>query len=46
MTFETTVPNVFVAGSLAGSKIDIILTGREQAAGVVRRIAKKLSRKN
>lgn len=46
MTFETTVPNVFVAGSLAGSKIDIILTGREQAAGVVQRIAKKLRRKN
>jgi thioredoxin reductase (NADPH) len=41
-TFETNIPNVFVAGSLAGSKIDIILTGRAQAAGVVRRIAERL----
>ena len=41
-TFETTVPNVFVAGSLAGSKIDIIITGRAQAAGVVQRIAERL----
>ncbi len=41
-TFETNVPGVYVAGSLAGSKIDIILTGREQAAGVVRRIAERL----
>jgi thioredoxin reductase (NADPH) len=40
-TFETSVPNVFVAGSLAGSKIDIIIRGREQA-GVVKRIADRL----
>lgn len=43
-TFETNVPNVFVAGSLAGEKIDIILTGREQAAGVIRRIAERMIR--
>jgi thioredoxin reductase (NADPH) len=43
-TFETNVPGIFVAGSLAGSKIDIILTGREQAAGVVRGIAERLDR--
>lgn len=42
VTYETAVPNVFVAGSLAGPKIDIILTGREQAAGIVRRIAARL----
>lgn len=42
-TFETTVPGVYVAGSLAGRKIDIILTGREQAAGVVHRIAERLT---
>lgn len=42
-TFETTVPGIYVAGSLAGEKIDIILTGREQTAGVVRRIAERLS---
>lgn len=41
-TFETNVPGVFVAGSLAGQKIDIIITGREQAAGVVRRIAERI----
>jgi len=41
-TFETNVPGVYVAGSLAGEKIDIILTGREQAAGVVRRIAERM----
>jgi thioredoxin reductase (NADPH) len=41
-TFETNVPDVFVAGSLAGDKIDIILTGRAQAGGVVRRIAERL----
>lgn len=42
-TYETTLPGVYVAGSLAGQKIDIILTGREQAAGVVRRIAGRLN---
>jgi thioredoxin reductase (NADPH) len=41
-TFETNVPGIFVAGSLAGQKIDIILTGREQAAGVIRCIAARL----
>lgn len=41
-TFETNVPTVFVAGSLAGDKIDIILTGRAQAGGVVQRIADRL----
>lgn len=41
-TFETPMPGVYVAGSLAGNKIDIILTGREQAAGVVHRIARRL----
>jgi thioredoxin reductase (NADPH) len=41
-TFETTIPGVYVAGSLAGEKIDIILTGRVQTAGVVRRIAERL----
>jgi thioredoxin reductase (NADPH) len=43
-TFETNIPNVYVAGSLAGDKIDIILTGREQAGGVVRRIAERMRR--
>lgn len=38
-TFETNVPGIYVAGSLAGQKIDIILRGREQAASVVRRVA-------
>jgi thioredoxin reductase (NADPH) len=46
VTYETNVPNVYVAGSLAGSKIDIILTGREQAAGVVRRIADALGHRS
>jgi thioredoxin reductase len=41
-TFETNIPNVYVAGSLAGSKIDIILTGRAQAAGVIKRIAERM----
>ena len=41
-TFETNLPGLYVAGSLAGNKIDIILSGREQAAGVVRRIAELL----
>ncbi|HEV2474007.1 MAG TPA: NAD(P)-binding domain-containing protein [Chthonomonadales bacterium] len=38
-TYETSVPRAYVAGSLAGQKIDIIITAREQAAAVVRRIA-------
>ena len=41
-TYETTLPGVYVAGSLAGNKIDIILTAREQTADVVRRIANRL----
>jgi len=41
-TYETNVPGVYVAGSLAGGDIDIIITGRRQTAGVVRRIAEKL----
>jgi thioredoxin reductase (NADPH) len=41
-TFETNIPDLYIAGSLAGEKIDIILTGRAQAAGVVRRIAGRL----
>lgn len=42
-TFETTVPNIYVAGSLAGEKIDIIIRAREQTADVVRRIADRLN---
>ncbi len=42
-TYETEIPNVFIAGSLAGGKIDIIIAAREQAAGVVRRIAERLT---
>ena len=41
-TFETNVPGLYVAGSLAGEKIDIILTGRAQTAAVVQRIAARL----
>ena len=44
-TFETNLPCLYVAGSLAGNKIDIILSGREQAAGVVCRIAEELQAK-
>ena len=43
--FETNLPGLYVAGSLAGSKIDIILSGREQAAGVVSHIAERLKKK-
>lgn len=42
-TFETNVPGVYVAGSAAGEKIDIILTGRKQTADVVRYIAAHLA---
>ncbi|HLK57297.1 MAG TPA: NAD(P)-binding domain-containing protein [Chthonomonadaceae bacterium] len=42
-TFETNIPGLYVAGSLAGEKIDIILTGRAQTTGVVHRIAERLS---
>lgn len=41
-TFETNVPGIYVAGSLAGEKIDIILTGRRQTADTVRRIAQRI----
>ncbi len=41
-TFETNIPGLYVAGSLAGAKIDIILTAREQTADVVRRIASRI----
>jgi thioredoxin reductase (NADPH) len=41
-TYETNVPGIYVTGSLAGSKIDIILTGREQTAAVIHRIAARL----
>ena len=42
-TFETTVPNIYVAGSLAGEKIDIIIRAREQTAQVIRTIADRLN---
>ncbi|HZO90237.1 MAG TPA: NAD(P)-binding domain-containing protein, partial [Chthonomonadaceae bacterium] len=45
-TFETNVPGVFVAGSLAGGKIDIIVTAREQVAGVIHRIAERLGKRS
>jgi thioredoxin reductase (NADPH) len=38
-TFETSIPGIYVAGSLAGKEIDIILATRDQVAGVIRRIA-------
>jgi thioredoxin reductase (NADPH) len=38
-TYETETSGVYVIGSLAGQKIDIIISGREQAAGVINRIA-------
>lgn len=41
-TFETTVPNIYVAGSLAGEKIDIIIRAREQTADAIRHIAERL----
>ncbi|HLV80256.1 MAG TPA: NAD(P)-binding domain-containing protein [Chthonomonadaceae bacterium] len=41
-TYETNVPGIYMAGSLAGADIDIIITGRRQTAGVVRRIAENL----
>jgi thioredoxin reductase (NADPH) len=41
-TYETNAPGIYVTGSLAGGKIDIILTGREQTAAVVRTIADRL----
>jgi len=42
-TYETEVGGVYVMGSLAGQKIDIIITSREQAAGVIHRIAARVS---
>lgn len=41
-TFETNLPNLFVAGSLADKKIDIVLTSREQTARTVQFIAERL----
>jgi thioredoxin reductase (NADPH) len=42
-TWETPVPNVFLAGSLADRTIDIVLKARTQAAGVVKTIARRLA---
>ncbi|MDE2126542.1 MAG: NAD(P)-binding domain-containing protein [Armatimonadetes bacterium] len=44
-TYETLSPNVWTAGSLAGPKIDIIITARTQTAGVVQRVADRLGGK-
>ncbi len=44
-TYETNVPGIYVIGSLAGQKIDIILTGREQSAQVVREIHRRINGK-
>jgi thioredoxin reductase (NADPH) len=41
-TFETGVPRVYVAGSLAGKSIDVIVSARDQVAGVIRRIAERI----
>lgn len=41
-TFETNLPNLYVTGSLAGEKIDIIIRAREQTEGVIRRIAERI----
>ncbi len=41
-TFETNVPGVYVAGSLAGDKLGLILAGRAQTAGVIHRIAERI----
>lgn len=43
-TFETNIPDIFVAGSLAGEKIDLVITGRQQAARVVKYIAERIIR--
>lgn len=45
-TYETTVPGVYVAGSLAGAGIDIVLATRDQASGVISRIADRLAARN
>lgn len=42
-TFETQVSGVYVIGSLAGQKIDIIIAGREQSAAVVNTIASRIN---
>ncbi len=44
-TYETNVPGLYVTGSLAGQKIDVIVSGRVQTAEVVRRIAERLARR-
>lgn len=41
-TWETPIPNVFLAGSLADRSIDIVLRIREQPVAVVRMIAERL----
>jgi thioredoxin reductase len=41
-TWETAIPNVFLVGSLADRKIDIVLRAREQAAEVVSTLATRL----
>lgn len=38
-THETEIPGLFVAGSLAGQEVDIVIKGREQARQAVRAIA-------
>lgn len=40
-TYETDVPGLYVAGSLAGQEIDIVIKGREQARRVVQVIAER-----
>jgi thioredoxin reductase len=42
MTFETNVPGIYVAGSLAGSKLGLIVAGRAQTASVIHRIAERI----
>ncbi len=41
-TWETPIPNVFLAGSLADRSIDIVIKAREQVAGVVATIASRV----
>jgi thioredoxin reductase len=41
-TYETNVSGIYVSGSLAGAKIDVIVSGRDQTAAVVRRIAGRI----
>ena len=41
-TYETQIPGLYLVGSLAGQKIDIIIRSRVQTEEVVRRIAERL----